>query len=108
MKASNRHLFLLPALISVLGLAWTDQLKAQTFTTLHHLSFDSDGAYPQAGLVLSGNTLYGTAGSGGISGVGTIFALTINGTDFTTLHSFSAGGHNSSDYYTNQDGAYPA
>jgi uncharacterized repeat protein (TIGR03803 family) len=41
-------------------------------------------------LVLSGNTLYGTAGGGGSSGNGTVFAVNTDGTGFTTLHSFTA------------------
>jgi len=36
---------------------------------------NSDGASPQAGLILSHNTLYGTAYSGGSSGNGTVFSL---------------------------------
>ena len=51
-------------------------------------STNSDGAYPDAGLVLSGNRLYGMANGGGPSGVGTVFAININGTGFTNLHSF--------------------
>ena len=42
-----------------------------------------------AGLILSGNTLYGTAISGGSSGNGTVFAVNTDGTGFTTLHSFT-------------------
>jgi uncharacterized repeat protein (TIGR03803 family) len=49
---------------------------------------NSDGANPIAGLLLSGDTLYGTANSGGSSGLGTIFALRTDGTGFTTLHTF--------------------
>jgi uncharacterized repeat protein (TIGR03803 family) len=62
------------------------------FTTLYSFSaasFDpnnanysttnSDGAYPVAGLILVGNTLYGTAAYGGASGVGTVFSLTLPG-----------------------------
>jgi uncharacterized repeat protein (TIGR03803 family) len=49
---------------------------------------NSDGANPQAGLVLSGNTLYGTAINGGSSGNGTVFAVTTDGTGFATLYSF--------------------
>src|SRR5207249_12338646 len=66
------------------------------FTTLH--SFTSlhfgnrDWAYPNAGLVLSGNTLYGTATYGGSSGQGTVFALNTSGIGFTNLHSFTGGG----------------
>ena len=35
------------------------------------------GAIPSGGLVLSGNTLYGTADAGGQSGYGTVFSLTL-------------------------------
>src|SRR5205823_13068801 len=73
--------------------------------TLHSLAYTSDGAFPHAGLILSGNTLYGTAESGGSSSAGTVFAVNTDGTGFTTLHSFTA---TSSDYpYTNGDGAAP-
>jgi uncharacterized repeat protein (TIGR03803 family) len=47
------------------------------------------GAYPQAGLVLSGNTLYGMANQGGTNGWGTIFAVNTNGGAFTNLHNFA-------------------
>jgi uncharacterized repeat protein (TIGR03803 family) len=40
-------------------------------------------------LILSGNTLYGTASVGGISGDGTIFAIHAGGTGFTNLHTFA-------------------
>jgi uncharacterized repeat protein (TIGR03803 family) len=52
---------------------------------------NSDGAEPEAGLVLSGSTLYGTTRVGGGSGNGTVFAITTDGTGFQTLHSFTAG-----------------
>jgi uncharacterized repeat protein (TIGR03803 family) len=52
---------------------------------------NSDGAWPQAGLILADNTLYGTAGFGGSSGAGTVFTINTNGTGFTNLHSFSYG-----------------
>ncbi len=50
---------------------------------------NNDGTGPVGGLILAGNTLYGTAGGGGSSGQGTVFALSTNGTGFTTLYSFS-------------------
>jgi uncharacterized repeat protein (TIGR03803 family) len=81
------------------------------FTNLHSFTaadtnrINSDGAFPSAGLILSGNTLYGAAGYGGSSGAGTVFAVNINGTGFTTLHSFTA---TSGSLYTNSDGAIPA
>jgi uncharacterized repeat protein (TIGR03803 family) len=50
---------------------------------------NTDGANPEAGLIISGNILYGTAMGGGSSGDGTVFAVNINGTGFTNLHSFA-------------------
>ena len=51
---------------------------------------NSDGANPVASLVLSGNTLYGTASvGGGHYSVGTIFKVNTNGTGFTNLYNFS-------------------
>jgi uncharacterized repeat protein (TIGR03803 family) len=81
------------------------------FTNLHNFTqltgyplTNSDGQYPVAGLILSGNTLYGTASGGGSSGAGTVFAINTNGTGFTNLYSFTAV---SSPFYINSDGAYP-
>src|SRR6266853_1119053 len=59
------------------------------FTNLHSFAGASDGANPYAGLVLSNNTLYGTAFAGGTSGYGTVFAVKIDGTGFTNLHNFA-------------------
>src|SRR5437773_12574677 len=94
----TKNLFLLPALIAGLGLILTGRVTAQTFATLYRFTdldtnyFNSDGAGPH-GLFLSGNTLYGTAAYGGSSGNnGTVFPLKIDGTGFTTLHSFNGGG----------------
>jgi len=50
-----------------------------------------DGAFPFAGLVLSGSMLYGTAYAGGTSGNGTVFAVNTNGLGFTNLYSFPGG-----------------
>jgi uncharacterized repeat protein (TIGR03803 family) len=72
------------------------------YTNIHTFTATSDGANPQAGLVLSGNTLYGTTGYGGTWGKGAIFAINTNGTGFTNLHSFA---YLSSP--TNSEGANP-
>jgi uncharacterized repeat protein (TIGR03803 family) len=81
------------------------------FLTLHSFSAsdpttsaNNDGAAPWADLVVSGNTLYGTATRGGTAGSGTIFKLNTDGSGFTTLHSFSALDPTS---LTNTDGANP-
>ena len=57
---------------------------------------NSDGAEPYGTLILSGNTLYGTAEDGGSYGNGTVFAINTNGTGFTSLYSFTASSTNSS------------
>src|SRR6266446_1211840 len=83
-----------------------------SFTALFgpHPQTNSDGACPSAGsgLFLSGNTLYGTAENGGISGNGTVFAVNTDGTGFTTLDTFTATSITPFGVYTNSDGANPA
>ena len=70
---------------------------------------NSYGAKPSAGLILSGNTLYGTAKAGGSSGNGTVFALNTNGAGITVLHSFSGLTNFDSviGVFTNSDGVNP-
>ncbi len=68
---------------------------------------NSDGAEPNGGFILSGNTLYGTAQAGGNSGWGTVFALNTDGTGFTNLHSFTATSGSAGSYGTNSEGASP-
>jgi uncharacterized repeat protein (TIGR03803 family) len=65
---------------------------------------NSDGAAPEAPLILSGSTLFGTASAGGSAGSGTIFALSTNGAHFTNLYSFSATDPSTG---ANNDGATP-
>src|SRR5208282_3069976 len=55
-------------------------------------------------LILSGGTLFGTAQYGGTNGYGAVFAVNTNGSNFTTLYSFTA---TSGSNHTNGDGAYP-
>jgi uncharacterized repeat protein (TIGR03803 family) len=79
------------------------------FTNLHEFSAfsnstNNDGASPEAGLVLLGSRLYGTALWGGRSGKGSVFAVNTDGTSFSNLHSFTAtAGYLS----TNSEGANP-
>jgi uncharacterized repeat protein (TIGR03803 family) len=63
--------------------------NGSAFTNLYSFTDGGDGAGPQAGLILSGNTLYGTASQGGSSDYGTVFSINTNGTDFTILYSFA-------------------
>jgi uncharacterized repeat protein (TIGR03803 family) len=89
-------------------------VTAQAFTNLysftaavpnssHTIYTNSDGAYPAAGLILSGNTMFGTTSRGGTNGNGTVFAVNTDGTGFTVLHTFTALINS-----TNSDGANPA
>ena len=56
-------------LAAALGLILTSEAKAQTFTTLYSFASGSDGAFPNAGLILWGNAIYGTAADGGSGAV---------------------------------------
>ncbi len=77
------------------------------FKTLHSFTNGGDGAYPYAGLILSGDTLYGTTYAGGTNDTGVVFALNTNGTVFSSLHNFAAGQSiGAYGYTTNSDGAY--
>jgi uncharacterized repeat protein (TIGR03803 family) len=86
------------------GTVFAIQTDGTGFTTLHSFDVDNDGVASQGGLILSGNTLYGTATSGGSSGVGTVFAVNTDGTGFTRLHSFTSPSYVGR---INDDGAYP-
>ena len=69
---------------------------------------NADGANPEAGLVLAGSSLFGTATGGGTNGNGTIFRINTDGTGFTNLYTFSALVANPGGTRTNGDGAFPA
>jgi uncharacterized repeat protein (TIGR03803 family) len=78
------------------GTVFAVNLDGTGFNTLYSFTAtsqgsvtNSDGAHPTAGLVLSGNTLYGTASRGGPLDNGTVFAVNTDGTGFRTLHIFS-------------------
>lgn len=94
------------------GVVFRVNTDGSSFTNLHSFTAilgsnpaNSDGGAPWGGdLVISGNTLYGVASVGGNANNGTVFSLRTDGTDFTTLHSFSATAGSSS---TNSDGTTP-
>jgi uncharacterized repeat protein (TIGR03803 family) len=86
------------------------------FTNLHSFApltdpfelTNADGVQPFGGMIISGNSLYGTAQYGGIWGCGTVFRLNTDGSGFTNLYNFSPyTNHNSQGIATNGDGAVP-
>lgn len=92
------------------GAIFSIQTNGSNFTVLHHFPAtdpttrtNTDGASPSAGLMLSSNVLYGTASAGGAGAVGTVFALNLNGAQFTALQSFPTLASNG----TNAHGAFP-
>ena len=66
----------------------------RAFTNLYSFSpadgANTDGSQPYdlGGMILSGNTLLGTASLHGSGGLGTVFSIKTDGTGFTVLHSF--------------------
>src|SRR5207249_3250647 len=93
--------FLRIALFIVPGVVAGPEINANTQTVTNLYSFASvstDGYYPQAGLVQSGDgSFYGTTQVGGASDKGTVFRISPSGSD-TNLHSFAGA---------STDGAYP-
>ena len=98
MNPHIKNLLFLPVLIASLGLLLPGRATAQTFTNLHSFTAlsgpfpptNSDGANLVGGLILSGNTLYGTAQAGGGSGVGTagngtVFSLSLGSASQLTI-----------------------
>jgi len=92
------------------GTIFSLQTNGLGFTVLHHFSAvdpvtgtNLDGAAPCGALAFSGNFLYGTAPAGGTAGNGTVFCVKTDGTQFQTLHNFTALNPNG----TNTDGAVP-
>jgi uncharacterized repeat protein (TIGR03803 family) len=87
------------------GTAFTNlhSFNATVTSRLQH-TINGEGANPWAGLLLSGNTFYGTTFDGGTNGTGTVFKINTDGTGFTNLCSFNGVGLSSS---TNIGGANP-
>jgi uncharacterized repeat protein (TIGR03803 family) len=85
------------------GTVFSLNTDGSDMTVLHNFTGGSDGSSPAAGLVLSGNTLYGTTINGGNYDNGVVFAVTTGGTNFTVLHHFTVRNYP----YTNYDGGNP-
>lgn len=72
------------------GIIYRVNTDGSDFTVLHRFNEAvGDGYRPAFGLVLSGNTLYGTTSGGGAFDDGVVFKINTNGTDYQNIHSFS-------------------
>lgn len=77
------------------GTVFALSTDGQSFTNLYRFTaapsgVNTDGARPEAGLVLSSNSLYGTTYVGGTIGGGTVFGLNTDGSGFTVLANFTS------------------
>ena len=61
------------------------------FTNLYDFTGTNDGANPETGLLVVGNTIYGATPNGGAWTNGVLFALKTDGTGYTNLYSFTGG-----------------
>ncbi len=80
-------------------------MKAAATAEFAHYSFGStasDGTYPQAGLILVGNWLYGTTAHGGLYGGGTVFRINTKCGQEQVLYNFNGG------TTAGSDGAWPS
>jgi uncharacterized repeat protein (TIGR03803 family) len=80
------------------GTVFSLNIDGTGYTNLHSFTNGNDGANPIAGLILSGNTLYGTATIGGTGFAGTVFTLSTDGTGYTNLYNFTGGDDGSEPY----------
>jgi uncharacterized repeat protein (TIGR03803 family) len=86
------------------GTVFSMNLNGSGYKVLHAFT-GPDGTFPN-GVVLAGDTLYGTAFDGGANGRGAVFSVQTNGNNFTVLYSFSAGNAGSAHQF-NDDGMEP-
>ena len=74
--------------ISNAGTVFMVNTDGTGFSTVRHFTDSPDGAFPDAGVVVSGSTLYGTTIGGGSWGYGTVFKMNTNGTGFSLLKNY--------------------
>lgn len=78
------------------GTVFAVNTNGSNYSVLYSFTGGSDGSYPQAGLILVSNVLFGTTFAGGYYGQGAVFRVNTDGTHFTNIYSFtgSANGSN--------------
>jgi uncharacterized repeat protein (TIGR03803 family) len=88
------------------GTVFSINTDGTRFTNLYSFTGSYDGGTPHGGLILLGNTLYGTAQNGGL-GWGTVFAINTDGTGFTNFYNFTEASGPNNGLQINNDGANP-
>jgi uncharacterized repeat protein (TIGR03803 family) len=73
------------------GTIFAINTSGSNYSVLYSFTGGGNGADPEAGLVLSSNTLFGTTYTGGQSGEGSVFRVSTGGLLFTNIHSFLGG-----------------
>ena len=81
-----------------IGAIFSINTDGSGFEVLHSFSGNgTDGAEPYGSLLLVGSTFYGMTSAGGSGGLGTVFSIDTDGSDFETIHSFAGGAGNGSE-----------
>ena len=78
--------------------------QSQNFKTLYTFTGNSDGGYPESGVLLIGDTLYGTTADGGIFGGGTIYSVNTDATKFHVVFRFTTSQSHPSGGFVISDG----
>ena len=74
------------------GTVYRVQANGSNFMALHTFSYSTtDGSYPQGGMVLQSNMVYGATSSGGMNYAGTVFKVDTNGNNFQIIGNFNSG-----------------
>jgi uncharacterized repeat protein (TIGR03803 family) len=90
LSATGKLIFAFTSAVGLAALA-IPGAQAQTLNVVHNFTGGGDGGNPVNGLMMSSKgTLYGTASSGGTSGLGVVFKLSGKGSE-TVLHNFTGG-----------------
>lgn len=77
--------------ISNCGTIFKVNTDGRGYTVLKSFAGGDDARYPGEDLALSGTTLYGVTGSGGISNNGTLFKINTDGSGYAVLKRFRGG-----------------
>jgi uncharacterized repeat protein (TIGR03803 family) len=80
------------------GTIFSVNTNGSNFSTIYNFTGNGSGIAPTGGLILAGNTFFGTTSAGGAigstAGGGTIYSVLTNGTSFKVLSTFTNTGSN--------------